>query len=157
MIHATKAIPGGSPSLLQNALVARLSAIAPSAFCAWLLRAARSLKRGTTSSCSPPLKHASLLQTIWPRLFAPSVFGPALMVDRPSHMSLCRRAAVRFVRGYQRYISPLLPDSCIYVPTCSQYAIEAIERYGVLKGCWLGLRRILRCNPLHDGGYDPVP
>ncbi|MBN2938795.1 membrane protein insertion efficiency factor YidD [Collinsella bouchesdurhonensis] len=68
-----------------------------------------------------------------------------------------QRAAIALIRCYQRYISPLLPDSCIYFPTCSQYAVEAVGKYGVLKGCWLGLRRILRCNPLHDGGYDPVP
>lgn len=61
------------------------------------------------------------------------------------------------IRGYQRYISPLLPDACIYIPTCSQYAVEAIEKYGVVKGCWLGVRRILRCHPFHAGGYDPVP
>ena len=61
------------------------------------------------------------------------------------------------IRGYQRYLSPLLPDSCIYSPTCSQYALEAIEKYGVLKGGWLALLRILRCHPFHKGGYDPVP
>lgn len=77
-------------------------------------------------------------------------------------MSENRRGAVaRFfmaaIRGYQRYISPLLPDSCIYSPTCSQYAIEAIGKYGAAKGSWLAFRRILRCNPFHRGGYDPVP
>ena len=68
-----------------------------------------------------------------------------------------KRFCLAAIRGYQRYISPLLPDACIYIPTCSQYAVEAIGKYGVLKGCWLGARRILRCNPLHAGGYDPVP
>ena len=68
-----------------------------------------------------------------------------------------RRFAIGAVSMYQRVLSPLLPDSCIYIPTCSQYTIEAIEKYGVIKGCWLGLGRILRCNPLHAGGYDPVP
>ena len=61
------------------------------------------------------------------------------------------------IRFYQRFISPLFPGVCIYSPTCSQYAVEAIRKYGVFKGCWLGLRRVLRCNPLHAGGYDPVP
>lgn len=70
---------------------------------------------------------------------------------------LPRRIAVAAVRFYQSVISPLLPDSCIYTPTCSQYAVEAIGKYGVLKGCWLGFRRILRCNPWRAGGYDPVP
>lgn len=70
---------------------------------------------------------------------------------------LPRRMAVAAVRFYQTAISPLLPDACIYIPSCSQYAVEAITKYGVVKGCWMGFRRILRCNPLHDGGYDPVP
>lgn len=74
-----------------------------------------------------------------------------------AHAHLLRRFCVSAVRFYQLAISPMLPDACIYTPSCSQYAIEAIERYGVLKGCWLGVRRILRCNPFHDGGYDPVP
>lgn len=68
-----------------------------------------------------------------------------------------KRFCLAAIRGYQRYISLLLPDACIYIPTCSQYAVEAIEKYGVVKGCWLGVRRILRCHPFHAGGYDPVP
>lgn len=68
-----------------------------------------------------------------------------------------KRFCLAAIRGYQRYISPLLPDACIYIPTCSQYAVEAIEKYGVVKGCWLGVRRISRCHPFHAGGYDPVP
>lgn len=61
------------------------------------------------------------------------------------------------VRGYQVAISPLLPAACRYVPTCSSYALEALQRYGAAKGSWLAFRRILRCHPLHSGGYDPVP
>lgn len=68
-----------------------------------------------------------------------------------------KRAFIALIRGYQRYISPLLPDACIYKPTCSAYAIEAIQKYGAMKGSWLAFKRILRCNPLHAGGYDPVP
>ena len=62
------------------------------------------------------------------------------------------------IRLYRKYISPLTGRStCIYVPTCSQYAIEALEKYGVLKGTYLAVRRILRCHPFAKGGYDPVP
>lgn len=62
------------------------------------------------------------------------------------------------IRFYQRRISPGLPPRCRYIPTCSQYAVEAIEKYGAIKGGWLALKRILRCHPFHKGGfYDPVP
>ena len=67
------------------------------------------------------------------------------------------RVLIGCVRAYQRVVSPLLPDACIYNPTCSEYAVEAIEKYGVCRGCRLAIARILRCNPLHVGGYDPVP
>jgi putative membrane protein insertion efficiency factor len=61
------------------------------------------------------------------------------------------------IRFYQRFISPLTPPSCIYKPSCSHYAYEAISKYGVLKGGWMATRRILRCHPWGPGGYDPVP
>ena len=64
------------------------------------------------------------------------------------------RAAIRF---YQREVSPLFPPRCRYIPTCSEYALEAVEKYGAVKGSFLAAKRILRCNPFHKGGYDPVP
>ncbi len=60
------------------------------------------------------------------------------------------------IRFYQLFISPLLGNNCRYYPTCSQYAIDAIEKKGVLKGSWMAVKRICRCHPWHDGGYDPV-
>ena len=68
-----------------------------------------------------------------------------------------KRFLLGAIRFYQKYISPGLPPRCRFIPTCSQYAVEAIEKYGALKGGYLAFRRILRCNPFHKGGYDPVP
>jgi len=68
-----------------------------------------------------------------------------------------RWIALKLIRFYQKFISPALPPSCIYTPTCSAYTYEAISRYGVLKGGWLGAKRILRCHPFAHGGHDPVP
>lgn len=80
------------------------------------------------------------------------------MSDAGEHEpGLATRALILVVRAYKAVISPVLPPSCIYTPTCSQYAIEALRRYGVLRGGWLALTRILRCNSRHKGGYDPVP
>ena len=64
---------------------------------------------------------------------------------------------IRAIRWYQKYLSPLKTTRCPYIPTCSNYALQAIEKYGALKGSWLALRRLLRCHPFHKGGYDPVP
>lgn len=61
------------------------------------------------------------------------------------------------VRGYQVVLSPLLPPACRYYPSCSQYAVEALEKHGALRGGWLAARRIARCHPFRPGGYDPVP
>ena len=75
----------------------------------------------------------------------------------PSLKKVLRYAAILPIRLYQLCLSPLLPPSCRFVPTCSAYAIEAITKYGALKGSALALWRILRCNPFSKGGYDPVP
>ena len=64
---------------------------------------------------------------------------------------------IMFVRLYQRFISPLTPPSCRFTPTCSQYALEALRKYGPFKGSWLALKRLLRCHPWGGSGYDPVP
>jgi putative membrane protein insertion efficiency factor len=61
------------------------------------------------------------------------------------------------LRAYQYAIRPLLGANCRFAPSCSDYALEAIERHGVLRGTWLATRRVLRCHPYHPGGYDPVP
>jgi putative membrane protein insertion efficiency factor len=61
------------------------------------------------------------------------------------------------VRGYQNLISPMLPPSCRFCPSCSHYAYEAISKYGAFKGMWLSIKRVGRCNPWNPGGYDPVP
>jgi len=68
-----------------------------------------------------------------------------------------RTLLVLVVRGYQVALSPLLPAACRYYPSCSAYAIEALEKHGALRGSWLAARRIARCHPFRPGGYDPVP
>lgn len=70
---------------------------------------------------------------------------------------MLRRIVVGLIRFYQLGISPYTPPSCRYTPTCSHYAIEAVERFGVLRGGWLFVRRFARCHPFGGEGYDPVP
>jgi len=67
------------------------------------------------------------------------------------------RAVIFFIRIYQFFLSPFLGKNCRFYPSCSQYAVEALEKYGFFKGSPLALKRILRCHPFHPGGYDPVP
>ncbi|TFG72805.1 MAG: membrane protein insertion efficiency factor YidD [Anaerolineales bacterium] len=68
-----------------------------------------------------------------------------------------KRFVLALLQFYRRSISPLFPPSCRFTPSCSLYTYEAIERYGVMKGGWLGVKRLVRCHPLNPGGYDPVP
>lgn len=77
------------------------------------------------------------------------------MTFKPSQ--IISMALIALVRFYQRCISPLTPPSCRYTPTCSQYAIEALRKYGVIKGLWLTIKRLSRCHPWGGSGYDPVP
>lgn len=67
------------------------------------------------------------------------------------------RLLIVLIRGYQLAVSPLLPPSCRYTPSCSHFAVEALQRHGALKGSWLAVRRVCRCHPFRPGGYDPVP
>jgi len=67
-----------------------------------------------------------------------------------------RRWILKALRGYKRWISPMLPAGCKYVPTCSEYAVQAVERFGIVRGGWMATWRVLRCNPFSKGGVDPV-
>lgn len=66
------------------------------------------------------------------------------------------KAAIWLIRAYKKVLSPMLPPSCRFTPSCSQYTIEAVEKYGLAKGGFMGIRRLLRCHPFSDGGFDPV-
>jgi putative membrane protein insertion efficiency factor len=66
------------------------------------------------------------------------------------------RLSVALIKGYRRFVSPLLPPSCRFTPSCSLYTLQAIERYGLLRGSFMGGWRVLRCHPFSEGGYDPV-
>lgn len=74
-----------------------------------------------------------------------------------AELSWLARRGVGAIRFYQQAISPLFPPSCRFTPTCSQYTLLAVQKYGFIKGSWLGARRIARCHPFHPGGHDPVP
>ena len=68
-----------------------------------------------------------------------------------------KKILIFIIKIYQKVISPLTPPSCRFYPTCSHYGIEAIEKHGAFKGAWLAVRRISKCHPFHEGGFDPVP
>jgi uncharacterized protein len=67
-----------------------------------------------------------------------------------------REAGITLIKGYRRFVSPMLPPSCRFTPSCSLYTLQAIEKYGLLKGILMGARRLLRCHPFSEGGFDPV-
>ncbi len=71
--------------------------------------------------------------------------------------SVAAKLGVKMIRGYQVMLSPILPPACRFSPSCSQYTLIAVKRFGFFKGCFLGFKRIGRCHPFHEGGYDPVP
>lgn len=87
----------------------------------------------------------------------PSSTTPSQGEHRRGIAHLVSRPLIWLVRLYQVGLSPLLPASCRYYPSCSAYALEALQRYGAWRGSWLAIRRIARCHPFHAGGYDPVP
>ena len=67
-----------------------------------------------------------------------------------------KAVGITLIKGYRRVLSPVLPPSCRFTPSCSLYALQAVEKYGLLRGCLMGARRVLRCHPFAEGGYDPV-
>src|SRR5690606_2268279 len=103
-----------------------------------------------------------LMQSLWIPLHGKSGVlypAPAAAATAPecATHAVIDRLLIALLRGYKRFISPLLGPRCRFVPTCSEYAMEAIGRFGVLRGSWLAIRRVGRCHPLHPGGLDPVP
>lgn len=93
------------------------------------------------------------------QLLRPEVGANAAAAPRPpaGHAGLTARPALALIRVYQAYLSPRLGIACRFEPSCSHYTYDAIERFGLIRGAWLGLRRLLRCRPLGGHGYDPVP
>ena len=67
-----------------------------------------------------------------------------------------KKVLILIIKGYQKFISPLFPPTCRFYPTCSTYFVQAVEKYGPFKGSLLGIKRILKCHPFHEGGYDPL-
>ena len=68
-----------------------------------------------------------------------------------------KKILILLIRFYQKFISPMFPAKCRFYPTCSEYTLEAVKEHGAIKGTYLGIKRILKCHPFHEGGYDPVP
>ena len=77
-------------------------------------------------------------------------------LDPDKMNNIAKAAVLSLLRGYKWFISPMLAAACRYTPTCSEYAMESVDRFGVVRGSWMAFRRILRCHPFVQGGYDPV-
>ena len=128
----------------------------------WYARSSASIKRrlASISSCFPSVSYQMRPSQTSKRTFAPRYAG---MFDASSRAvaSLASRTAVAgvllLIRAYQLIVSPLFAGSCRFTPSCSRYAAEAVGRHGVMKGGWLAVRRLVRCQPLCPGGHDPVP
>jgi putative membrane protein insertion efficiency factor len=86
-----------------------------------------------------------------------NIDGPPGSAAPPRRRSPVALLEMTLIRGYRRWISPALPPACRFHPSCSEYALEAIARYGAVRGSWLAARRLVRCHPFNPGGYDPVP
>ncbi len=67
-----------------------------------------------------------------------------------------QKVLIALLQGYKKFVSPFLPSACRYSPTCSEYMMQAIAKYGTMRGVWMGLKRLARCHPFHEGGFDPV-
>ena len=74
-----------------------------------------------------------------------------------TYLSKMKKILIFLVKAYRKYVSPARQPCCRFTPTCSAYALEALEKYGAAKGSWLALKRLCKCHPFHKGGYDPVP
>jgi uncharacterized protein len=88
---------------------------------------------------------------------ASELSSTALDSAEESGPTLAARILIVPVLGYRRFVSPLLPPTCRFAPSCSEYALEALRRHGAARGLWLAVRRLARCHPFNPGGYDPVP
>jgi putative membrane protein insertion efficiency factor len=78
-------------------------------------------------------------------------------MDNTKNQSIPAKVFLAIIKFYRKYISPLKPSTCRFIPTCSEYALEAVAKYGAKKGGWLAIKRVLKCNPYFPGGHDPVP
>lgn len=112
-------------------------------------------------STPPPLGDRGDAQPAWKPedLYGAEVEDPQAQANGffNTLVRIPKKAAIGFIRFYQKAVSPLFPRTCRFVPSCSQYAIIAVQRYGLAKGGLLAIKRLLKCGPWHPGGYDPVP